>query len=334
MPLPIILLATTAIGVFGTKKGVDGLIDSHKAEKLNVKAQEIFDIAQNHLNSYRESTQVSLEKLGRLKLESWNTQLGRFVQLFEKLKNVQLEGQVAIDKGSAKFDAVELAKMKDISMKASKLLLGGMLSIGSGALTGIAAYGGVLTFGAASTGTAISALSGAAATNATLAWFGGGSLLSGGFGGMAGGTMILGGIVAAPVLAVGGIMFSASARKKLADARTNYALAKKAVEEMKTACVIVIGIRKVAELFFFIISELNKRMTMALDRLASILSNSGKDYSSYTEAEKKSVYMAVQFAQVMKVLLETPFLTKEGALTPNYHKALSEGKNFLLALND
>lgn len=46
------------------------------------------------------------------------------------------------------------------------------------------------TFGTASTGTAISALSGAAATNAALAWLGGGALAAGG-GGMAGGSAFL-----------------------------------------------------------------------------------------------------------------------------------------------
>ena len=46
------------------------------------------------------------------------------------------------------------------------------------------------TFGTASTGTAISALSGAAATNATLAWLGGGAVAMGG-GGTAAGTALL-----------------------------------------------------------------------------------------------------------------------------------------------
>jgi membrane protein implicated in regulation of membrane protease activity len=46
------------------------------------------------------------------------------------------------------------------------------------------------TFGAASTGTAISALSGAAATNAALAWLGGGALAAGGGGTAAGGAIL------------------------------------------------------------------------------------------------------------------------------------------------
>lgn len=66
------------------------------------------------------------------------------------------------------------------------------------ALCGIVPYtttSAVMAFGAASTGTAISSLSGAAATNATLAWLGGGSLAAGG-GGMAAGTAVLGTITA------------------------------------------------------------------------------------------------------------------------------------------
>lgn len=58
------------------------------------------------------------------------------------------------------------------------------------------------TFGVASTGTAISALSGAAATSATLAWLGGGALAAGG-GGMAAGSALI--ALAGPVgWAIGG----------------------------------------------------------------------------------------------------------------------------------
>lgn len=75
---------------------------------------------------------------------------------------------------------------------------------GAGVLAGagVAMYGPTAamaiatTFGTASTGTAISALSGAAATNAALAWLGGGALAAGG-GGMAAGNALL--MLAGPV---------------------------------------------------------------------------------------------------------------------------------------
>ena len=62
--------------------------------------------------------------------------------------------------------------------------------VGVAALGPSAAMAVATTFGTASTGTAISALSGAAATNAALAWLGGGAIAAGG-GGMAAGNTLL-----------------------------------------------------------------------------------------------------------------------------------------------
>ncbi|MFF4865580.1 helix-turn-helix domain-containing protein [Streptomyces sp. NPDC002405] len=82
-------------------------------------------------------------------------------------------------------------------------------SLVGAAAGGAAAYGAFTAaalFGTASTGTAISALSGVAATNATLALLGGGTLAAGGAG-MAGGVLLLTGMVAAPAAALGAAGF-------------------------------------------------------------------------------------------------------------------------------
>ena len=68
--------------------------------------------------------------------------------------------------------------------------VGAVAGIGIAALGPSAAMAVATTFGVASTGTAISALSGAAAANAALAWLGGGALAVGG-GGMAAGSTLL-----------------------------------------------------------------------------------------------------------------------------------------------
>ena len=70
-------------------------------------------------------------------------------------------------------------------------IAGGSLAVGSWAL--------VTALGSASTGAAISGLSGVAATNATLAWFGGGALAAGGVG-IAGGAAVLSGLFAIPLV--------------------------------------------------------------------------------------------------------------------------------------
>lgn len=81
--------------------------------------------------------------------------------------------------------------------------LNSAISVGVGSIAGgtmaVGAWSLVTLFGSASTGAAISGLSGVAATNATLAWFGGGALAAGGAG-MAGGMTVLGGIVAIPLV--------------------------------------------------------------------------------------------------------------------------------------
>ena len=81
---------------------------------------------------------------------------------------------------------------------------GGSLAVGSWALVG--------AVGSASTGAAISGLSGVAATNATMAWFGGGAMAAGGAG-MTGGMAVLGGIVAVPLICIASIGTHKKARE-------------------------------------------------------------------------------------------------------------------------
>lgn len=99
------------------------------------------------------------------------------------------------------------------------VLAGGVSGAAAGAAAGgAAAYGSFLaavSFGTASTGVAVSTLSGAAATNAALAILGGGTLAAGGAG-VAGGAALLAGVVAAPaaLLAVGAMVWVARRNKK------------------------------------------------------------------------------------------------------------------------
>lgn len=88
--------------------------------------------------------------------------------------------------------ACEFAKQELENAKKSALGAGAGIAAGA-AVVSIAPTAAIwiaTTFGTASTGTAISALSGAAATNAALAWLGGGALAAGG-GGMAAGNALL-----------------------------------------------------------------------------------------------------------------------------------------------
>ncbi len=334
MVLPFLLgAAAIYAGATGIKKGIDAVSDNSKAEELQKKAQKNFERKKGYLTDAKSTTTESLENLGKLKLNVWDRQLGRFVQLYEQLKNVELTGQANVGElNVAKFTREELGQMKDLSLKAQEVIMGGAGALGSGALVGVASYGGAMMFASASTGTAISSLAGAAATNATLAWFGGGSLAAGGLG-MAGGMAVLGGIVAGPVLAVGGMMMASKARKKLANAQKYQAEAKKAVEEMNNAISVLEAINDVACEFDKVIRRLSNTMTPVIDSLESIILVSGTDYSLYNPSQKRQVHLTVQFAQVLKLLLETPLLTEDGAVDNKCFQALEQEKQGFLPQN-
>ncbi len=327
MVLPFILGAVAiGAGLVGVSEGVDAASDNEKAKQIQEKALERYKRRKDRLDYLRQNTTESLEELGKLKLDVWDRQLGRFVELFEQLKNVELTGQANVGElGAANFSKAELSQMKILSLKAQEVAMGGAGAIGSGALVGMASYGGAVMFASASTGTAISSLAGAAATNATLAWFGGGSLAAGGLG-MAGGMAVLGGIVAGPVLAVGGMMMASKARKNLADAKKYRSEARKAVEEMNNAISVLEAIHDVSSEFDGVTRRLSKAITPVLDTLESIIQASGTDYSLYNPSQKRQVHLTVQFAQALKVVLETPLLTKEGAVDDNCFKILKEVK--------
>lgn len=131
--------------------------------------------------------------------------------MFSKIKNIDFRDNSIDEAFSIKdLDKQDLLSIQESAFKMKEVINGGLAALGSGGLAGLATYGGVGMLASASTGTAIAGLSGAAATNATLAWLGGGALSAGGFG-IAGGTAVLGGIVAGPVLAIGGMMLASKA---------------------------------------------------------------------------------------------------------------------------
>lgn len=337
MPIPFLVGAAIAvIGGYGVKKGVDAYHDNDEAQDYYDRAEDIFDGAQGRLNASREETLETLETLGELKLQIWKKQFSRYVELMEQIHHVELSGLHSTKKISIiNIKKQELVEMKQLSLKAGEVLSAGAVSLGSGALAGVACYGGAMTFASASTGTAIATLSGAAATNATLAWFGGGSLAAGGMG-IAGGTMVLGGVVAAPVLAVAGMVMASKARENLANARKNYSQAKLAAEEMDSAASKVDVINDVAQEFIYLLKKLDKKMTTYQNRLAKIIvsfkdlyGDKKIDYRKIDNDQKKIVHECYLLAQILKKVLETSILNKDGGLTRDYQLALDEGDEFL-----
>lgn len=170
------------------------------------------------------------------------------------------------------------------------------------------AMGVATTFGVASTGTAISTLSGAAATNAALAWLGGGALAAGG-GGMAAGEAFL--TLSGPVgWALAVITLLASGLFMLKTKSD-----KKHIENIFT----LISERDVNS-YELAIVELNERINRIKDETnilfqASVsISSFGFDYNEMTEAQQYELGSYVNLMQASTQLLVNPVL----GLQPKY----------------
>ncbi len=331
MPLPFILAGAAVIaGGFGVKKGFDAKSDFDEAQSINARAQRIFDEAKSDLEKTRQRAQSAMEHLGETKFRIYENSIIPFSETFDKIKNINFQDSNLANAGNLPaVSREEMNTMHEQSLELKDAFSGGVTALGSGGLAGLAAYGGVMTLGTASTGTAIGALSGVAATNATLAWLGGGSLAAGGLG-MAGGMAVLGGIVAGPVLAVGGMFLASKAEAAKEDAYANHSKAELAAEEMKTAGVATEGIQRRFEEIDVVLTKLESIFNPLLQSLTELV-ESCQDYSQYSQDNKKGIFITASLAKTIKNILEAPILSKDGTVTRESREAIEEGTNALTA---
>lgn len=170
--------------------------------------------AQDEVQAAINLTNITIEELGGHTSQLYAS-LTSIQEWFDTIRNVPSDKRLQYEKlEKIRSDWKRQAERieKDYQQAAIKNAGAGVAGAGLGVavitLGPTAAMGVATTFGLASTGTAISALSGAAATNAALAWLGGGALVAGG-GGMAAGEALL--ALAGPVgWAIAGVTLVAS----------------------------------------------------------------------------------------------------------------------------
>lgn len=310
MPLPLIIggIALAAAG-YGVKKGVDAYSDNKEAEEFHTKAKDEYQGAERALKEKIDSLNEVFEAYGERKKEVYETTLLRYESLISQLEieydvdNVDFEH---IQEEIAQFD-----KSFEVATAAVTGIVGGTIA---GGLAGLGAYGGVGLLGAASTGTAISSLSGAAATNATLAWLGGGSLAAGGFG-IAGGTAVLGGIIAAPVILVAGSIFASMAEKNKYDALAYYTKVRSLVETMLSKSTkLNLVMNKVKEKMRTL-ANYNYKLLSLINIVESIMNRQGTKVKFWESDEQKKLESMVDLAKSIVGLINSPALDENDALT-------------------
>ena len=176
---------------------------------------------------------------------------------------------------------------------------------GAGAGVAVAAVGPTVaiavatTFGVASTGTAISALSGAAATSAALAWLGGGALAAGG-GGMAAGSALL--ALAGPVgWAIGGVAMAGTAAMVR---RRNAKLAEKAAHERNRIEAELRSLRTARREIEGLAAQTKTHSEGCLDDLAVLQQNAPSDYREFNKAQRERLGAVINHIRSLGELLQ------------------------------
>jgi hypothetical protein len=316
MALPLLFIgAAVATGAVGGSKTIKAVSDNSKAGQINEIANQSIENARDELDRQRKEVGAALESLGKEKLSILNRNVTDFVTTFEKIKNIDFQSSIGLEElKNLHIDQNTFQELKELGSFAIGVAGGAAAGVAGGALTAVGAYGAAMTFASASTGTAISALSGAAATNATLAFFGGGSLASGGLG-MAGGMYVLGGLVAGPALMVMGMITEAKSKEKLEKALSNKAQADEIVESLNAASVQCSAIRRRTYMFYNLLAHLDALFLPQVWKMQDIVETEGIDYRAYTLESKKAIAAAASTACTIKAVLDTPILTPEGELT-------------------
>lgn len=315
MPIPFILGAiAVGAGLVGAKKAIDASDKNSQARQIAKSAQKLVEDMQFETENAREQTQYSIEQLGHAKMNLLKSGMKRFIKAYSQINYIELGHSKGMEElGNLQIPTDTLKQMKDAGDLANTLS-STTKGAATGGLVALGAYGLAANVGMASTGAAISGLSGVAATNATLAWLGGGSLAAGGLG-MTGGMVVLGGLVAGPALAAMGIFANSKAEENLANAKSNMAEAKRIAEELNGVIFQCHAISDRADMFTELLRQrLSPMFYPLVARLEKIVRNK-TDYREYTAEEQQCVAMTTALALALKKVVDTPILTKDGNVT-------------------
>ena len=297
-----------------TISGVRAYQERKRSINNKAEADKIKQDVERETNYRRAQLNGILEFFGQYRLTTLHYTIGRFLHCLERLnknsKDKEYDFLKAID-----IQQEEVAEMKQIDMKASDAMK--TLAIGGGFAT-IGAIGtpvlvtnAVMALGAASTGTAISTLSGAAAQSAVLAWLGGGSLAAGG-GGMAAGAAVLTGIATAaavvPAMISVGILSSSFYSKKNTESEQYLAEVCIWAANVRQGWAVLDGVRKRISELHTITHDLEIRAVTMLDHLESIIDTFDKTNLDHVKLLQQNTLIA----KSMSELSQTPILNKDG----------------------
>lgn len=294
--------------------GIQAIHDRKASIATRAEADQIKADIEKINAELRDEMNQSLTAFGEYRLVALRNTVGRFLNCLDKLgqraKAKEYDFLLGID-----LPLESIAELREIDMKASDaiktLAIGGGAAAVGVAVTPWAVTGAVSALATASTGTAISTLSGAAATNATLAWLGGGAISAGG-GGVAAGTAVLGALTATAAAGVAiiaiGTLASGFYARKYTEAEKYIADIKKWAAETEAGWEVIKGIKARVDELQQITIDLEKCAMKSLDDLDQIIDC----FDNHNTDHVKCFQQSALLVKSMSELAQTSVLDENG----------------------
>lgn len=298
---------------------LEKITHKEEIESLLQEGERIYNKSVNDFESQKNKTTNRFAVLGNLKLKSWAEDISHFLRSFGCFKEIQMIRPKSKDMFQCDISpSLMLQNMSNATENALEVLKVGTLSLGAGALVGVAAYGGAILFAHTSTGIALSTLSGVVKASSTLSWFGGGSIAAGGLG-VKGGIIALGSAVVIPALLVATTIAIFKGKEKLAEAQKIHDQNVNNAKKIDILTEKLNSIEIITNDYISFIQKVSSKFNGLLNGLDKIIEKYGnKDgikFSSLSEVEQKTLHLSWAFAQVYYQILTTSILNENGNIT-------------------
>ncbi|MDY3904639.1 MAG: hypothetical protein SO007_05585 [Candidatus Enteromonas sp.] len=292
---------------------LEPITHKQEIEEIYSKAEFIQSKSINRFNDAKEKAESKLEEYGKQKVLVFGNCISNFCSIFKTFKNVEIKAISSNTNQIMRIDTGEqLALIGENAKYSNDLLKIGLVSIGAGTLTSLAAFGGTKMIVGAPAGAKVAgfAAKSVATKAATVASF-----------------------VFVPAIIVFGIFAGIKGKEKLAKAKSD--LAKVEAEAKKTDMYsrVYEEIVEVLHNYSNFVSSFKTKYVKVLDRLKEISlihqkDDSGKiDFASLSEVEQRTLHLSWLMTQLYYGVLKQPLINEEGKAIQESKTALVEAQN-------
>ncbi|WP_168700168.1 hypothetical protein [Gordonia paraffinivorans] len=309
--IPVVAIAVgTAAGSAGLALGGKGAYDLKKASSELNATRERYETRRSASEALASAVNDRIAQYGTQQEQAIRDVVLRMHDfLIRNEKKVRDNEKLLVDGIEASVNLVSGSHSMDLSV--AQWVRGIIGSVGAGAGAGAATSAAATTFGVASTGAAISGLSGAAAESAALAWLGGGAVAAGG-GGMALGALALNFVTIGPGLLVAGFVVNGQGKKAVTQALDYKARIEAEIAKLDVADAHISAVEARTEELSRLLAEITRKGSRAVDELEEVFFDPAKHAHLFQRA--------MILVKGVIDIATTPVIDEDGELTDEGHQ--------------